>query len=348
MLASINCVNTGVGFPCEQLWTVGGPCLYHDGPMPSSVRIKIIPSVKTAYVGGFKNFGAYAKISWPYIAIILLSFIIYNSLFYGFSISFLDKIYPGSGSSYLVWNFVGRFLRHLLEAIFIVGFYRFLILKDTEHLRTIAIKRGITKTNTMLSISFYFRFGTREILAPFIGFSYVSLKYLTGQLLSPVFYSGATGNQIIFEHPYLYLVIQYCVWVVAFPLLAGLCVFLLPYVATAEKLGFAGALRVIKAIKGNVIRVVIIYFLIFLPAYLNVGFSNFGFFDLRTILYSAIQFYSLSGAHWLLVLFDTFSILLWYCCLAAELYFVHLIYRKFVLNETIGPETENNASPAHQ
>ncbi len=189
------------------------------------------------------------------------------------SISFLDEIYSGSS------DLVRRFLQYLLKAIFIVGFYRFLILKDAEHLRTIAIKRAIVNAKTLLTILFYFRFGVREILVPFIGFTYICLQLLYANLLAPIFfsyYSDAHSNQFFTEHPLLGTYLNTSIRLILFPLLSALFILLAPYVATAEKLNLASALRVIKAIRGNVVRVAVISFLIYLPIYLPDVLSTSG------------------------------------------------------------------------
>ena len=140
-----------------------------------------------------------------------------------------------------------------------------MVLKDAEHLKTIAIKRAIVNAKTLLTIPFYFRFSVREILVPFIGFTYICMQLLYANLLSPIFfsyYSDAHRNQFFTEHPLLGTNLNTSIRLIYFPLLSALFILLAPYVATVEKLNLASALRVIKAIRGNVVRVAVISFLI--------------------------------------------------------------------------------------
>jgi len=308
--------------------------------MATSVKVKILPAVKTAYAGGFRHFGAYAKISWPYVAIILLF-----SSFYGidFSIPFLDDLLRSLSS------FVRKFLRYLLEAIFVVGFYRFLLLKDTEHLRAIAIKRGIEKTKNLLAIPVYFRFGVREVFASSIGLAYIGLKILNSKLLIYIFYTQEGTAQPTLDHPTLYAIVSYSTSLVFFPLLAAALIFLWPYVATAGKVDFRGAVSVIKAMRGNIIRVLIVSFLIYQPAYFHEELLNLWpwvhFYVLEKTSYSGLLLWFVtSGPLWF---FSSLSMLLKYCCLAAEMYFVHSIYREIVLKEAVGTNAGNGVTSAY-
>ena len=309
--------------------------------MTASFRTKILPAVKTAYVGGFANFGTYAKISWPYVVMI---FLLYGFERYYWLIPFFDEYWPRLPSVVYI------FLRHFLEAIFIVGFYRFLLLNDTEHLKIIAIKQGIEKTTNLIAIPVYFRVGVREMLTLFIALAYIGLKFLASQSLNYFFFTEGGVAQPTLNHPALYSFVLNVTRYVFFPLFAAVLIFLWPYVATAESLNFGHALRTIKAIRGNIIRVAIISFLIYQPAYFYEEFliiwSWFHFFILEQTSYSEFWLWLTSSDS--LRIFGSLSMLLKYCCLAAEIYFVQSIYRKIVLKEAVGAEAENGVTLASQ
>jgi len=307
-------------------------------------KIPIVPAVTLSFKDTVLNLGKFLALAWfPIVLFMLFDAFIYPYLFN--EITYWQSALPYGSYVPPFGKFIYNFVEFFLSVIFITAMYRFLLLDEepkvkwlytkvklqiespTPKIKWLSMKIRLQMDKTKLKIPFYFRFGKRELIYFIISF-YIFFVFMIIEDMLELFYmqnAFERGIRYIEEDKY------YSLYMGVLSLVKGLfylvyakIIFMWPYLVCGHLFPEGSSTKedialLLKATKGNVLRILIIGLVIYGPYRLlsHSGFylEQFGIGDSQNkySLYYAIE--------------DQILLLMYYFCLMVDVVFTSSIYK---------------------
>ncbi len=291
-----------------------------------NVRIQIWPAVLEAYLQTFEKFKSFLPVIWLSLVLIL----IWDGVFWFYPnivTSFAEAGYASSFKNF-AHDFIFILVEVLIASIVFVALLRWLIIDEIPKTSEVSYQKGIPNLKTVFRLPYYFYFGPKEFLyASFVGLVTFLVMILENSVQMSFYHFGLELGAV-YSNMQLYFYILAFRFVQLLELLLY-AVFILVFAHIAVK-GRVDIYQCVKNIKGNVLRVLIIGFLIFVPYYIInnilIIFSPFNPEWLNGWISNNARVYEfLTNAH------HFSAVLAYYFCAIVDIVFISLIYRKLMV-----------------
>ncbi len=277
--------------------------------MSKSYKIAILPTLKASCKLATENLKAIFLLCWlPLSLLILLNFLDYHFFVIDETLKFFQI------SEYYKYAYI------LTDALIIVplavGIYRYYILNEFA-LCKFEYKRGIIEPKTVFKIFWYFKFYKREFFffvpCVLIAFLFLLIQKTTTYALLEILNFDNGLNK---THSYIFAATRYFILFIEGIVLAS-TILVWAYLAISDKPKIRKIPNLIKMIKGNIFRVYLIRFIIYLPVHgINYIFINAQWIAPK--LWDNYIIFELSNA---------FETIIYFACLCVDIAFISLIYK---------------------
>ena len=301
----------------------------------SKIKVKIWPMVKESYAQVNRTRAIWSPVVWLPLALIF----VWYSIFWFFPEFRLfistDLLNAGGGADFFDYWFV---FETFMTSVFMVALYRFFILDEKPDIKYIEYKKGIPELKTVFKLPYYFRFGRWEfvfaLFSSLLGVFFLLLQDvfrlywlnnlaadgLSGWIQADLTHSAFLYTGIVYFLQFLELLV-YTVLVLVFP-----------FLALHDSYAFKNISEMVKAVKGNIFRILIIVSLIYLP---YDGFNS----AINLVYVYAFKMGLLSDSSPFRedILFHVgwiryyASLGVYYVCVLADIIFLSIIYKRLVL-----------------
>jgi hypothetical protein len=243
-----------------------------------SKRLKIIPNVRAAVTGAWAIRGDILRMSWfvVLLSVVLLSLMIV----YGHEI--LEKLRP---VFYIhefpvlihAENYLLLVISAALAAIVFVALFQKLLKGVNPQYKFLMLKRGVEEARE-LRIPFYFSFGKRELrYTIFLAAIFCFFQMLRDICFYAIAYKYYQDNMGHFPTQHLALNVMADIIIGSRYIILATLIVAGVYAGTAEKFDFAAFMERARVTRYNILRIVLITALIYLPLFVFQGIYSFLF-----------------------------------------------------------------------
>ena len=293
----------------------------------SKIKIRIWPAFRESYAQLFKTSTFWGPVVWLPLALIF----VWYSTFWFFPefrlfIS-MDVLNARGGADF--FEYLWFIFEIFITSIFMVALYRFFILGEKPDIKYIEYKKGIPELKTVFKLPYYFRFGRWEFVFALFS-SLLGVFFLLAEDGFRIYWLNVLVSD--FGHSeFLYTGVVYFIRFLEF-LVYTVLVLVFPFLALHDSYAFKNISEMVKAVKGNIFRILIIVSLIYLP---YDGFNS----AINLVYVYAFKMGLLSDSSPFRedILFHVgwiryyASLGVYYVCVLADIIFLSIIYKRLVL-----------------
>jgi hypothetical protein len=226
------------------------------------------------------------------------------------------------------YNFLFNVVETVLYSIFFIAILRYLLLGEAAVFKTYNVKKGgLYEDKIIFRLPIYFKFGRRELLYAIIllvlsfpfRFVWDFLLYCIGHVIAVNYAHGFHHNPGL---SLLYWFLKYWVKDFSSGVYFGLFTMFGPYIAVKNRFSSQDFLQLVKAMLGNILRIGVISFFIYLPHHLMKDVQDIIAFDLGLSKHPtayAIEY----------ELYVNLHSILYFMCSVVSLIFAVNVYRNF-------------------